>query len=232
MWLARVAVGMEINQRNIRVVKLKRGRKGPMLDGMGKVPLPEGVITREGVGEPEALPQMVLDALNAAEAGKVNVCLSVASEGTDVRQMELPLMPEKDLIQAIRWELKTLVRFDVEKETDILVDYHEVAGGGNGPGRTQLVVSAPRRLVYGYLTPLKRIHCYPEIFDIGGFSLPWACPRRGGVGHLFLGPEMVHLSLYRDEMFQLSRQIPFAMGSMLDLPPSGDEETRDRKSVV
>lgn len=227
--MASVAVGLEISQRMIRLVHLKRGRKGPTLVGKSKAAVPEGVISEAEIADTVAFKGIVSDLFAEASVGRGNVCISMVSERVDIRTLQLPRMPEKDLNQTIQWELERLVRFD----DAIFFDHQALQeGDGEGGARDLLVVAAPRSLVYGYLLPFQSLGYHPEILDIGGFSLPLSCPREGAVGYLVLGPQLLHLLFYQDGVYKLSRLIPADMKPIFSLPLSNDDGVSDLDAVL
>ncbi len=227
--MANVAVGVEINQGMMRLVQLKKGRRGPALDGKAKRRLPEGVINESGITDVAAVKGIVSDLFDESGAGRTNVGISIVSERVDIRTLRLPRMPEKDLNQSIQWELERLVRFD----DAIHFDHHVLEEEpGEGGAREILVVSAPRSLVYGSLLPFQSLGYHPEILDIGGFSLPMACPREGAVGYLVLGPRLIHFLLYFDASYKVSRLIPVDLEPVFAIPRSQEEGLSDLDAAL
>ncbi len=194
-----------------------------------KATVPEGVISEVEIADTAAFKGIIADLFDEAGVGRGNICVSMASERVDIRTLQLPRMPEKDLNQTIQWELERLVRFD----DAIFFDYQalqepEVEGGV----RELLVVAAPRGLVYGYLLPFQSLGFHPEILDIGGFSLPLSCPREGAVGYLVLSPQLLHLIFFQDGVYKLSRLIPADMEPIFGLPPSDDTNLSDLDAAL
>lgn len=216
--MAHVATGIELSPTSMRLVSLKKGRKGPALVSMAKQHVPEGVITETGVEDTTRFKDIIGTFIERSGAGRANVCLSICSEHVDVRTLRLPRMPEKDLQQAIRWEIERLVRFD----DDIFFDYEAMEDKDGHDDRNLLVVSAPRGLVYGYLLPFQSLGYFPEIIDVGGFSLPFACPTDGTVGHVILGSKFVHLLFFQNGVYKLSRLIPVHLQSMIEANQESD----------
>jgi Tfp pilus assembly PilM family ATPase len=210
--MANVAVGIEINARAMRVVQVRRGRRGSMIDGSAMALLPPGMVTPGGVQEPEAFREIAVEVLKRANAERINLCISVSSERADIRQMQLPRMPDRDMHQNIRRELERLVLYN----DDFLFDYQVLLEGTDTNLCEVLVVSLPRKLVSSIVSPLQSAGYHPEIIDVGGFSLPLACPSDGGTGYLLLGPDLVHMLFCQGSEYRLSRLVSLPLVDLFE----------------
>lgn len=210
--MANVAVGIEINARAMRVVQLRRGRRGSMLSGSAMALFPPGMVTPGGVQEPEAFREIAVEVLERANAERINLCISVSSERADIRQMQFPRMPDRDMHQAIRRELERLVLY----QDDFLFDYQMLLEDTEARLCEVLVVSLPKKLVYSIVSPLKSAGYHPEIIDVGGFSLPLACPGDGGMGYLVIGPDQVHMLFCQGREYRASRLVSLPLAELFE----------------
>lgn len=212
---------MEINQREIVAVQLRQGRRGPVLSGFAREALAPRAVTVAGVAQPEELRRALTAALQQARTGRMNLCVSIFSETMDAREVRYPAMPERELLSNIQWDLQQLFGGGTGSQEERLLDVEPLPGRDTtGPGteapdnkRTYFAVSAPKRVIYEYLNPLHEVRIFPEIVDVGAFSLPLAVPRGGGVGYLHLGPALTHFVMLDNGVFELQRQ------AGLDLEP-------------
>lgn len=214
--LVNIAVGLEINQAEVLAVQVRHSRRGPVVSGFAREPLQPGAVTTAHVARPDELVRAVTSVLQRARAGRVNICMVVGCESMDARELRYPTMPERELLANIQWELQQLFRVSADGEDDAerLVDYellphrnqHEQDDAEPDNTQAYLAVSVPKRIVYEYLKPLQQARIYPEIFDVGAFSLPWSLPRGGGVGYLHLGPQLTNFVLLDNGAYELSRQ--------------------------
>lgn len=218
--LAKAAVGVEINQSEVIAVRLRQGRKGPVVAGYGREPLASGTVSKTGVAEPEELRRAVADVLRKAKAGHQNVCLSLFTEEMDARVVRYPALPQRELLASVRLDLQMLFGDDSgERLVDVAPlprEAHVENGAAEADNKQPyLAVSAPKQTVYAYIRPLHEARIFPEIVDIGAFSLPWAVPRGGGVGYLHLGPELTHFVMSDNGVYALQRQSGLALGRVL-----------------
>lgn len=203
--MARSAVGIEVNEACIQAVVLRRGRRGPTVGGFARVDH-GGVVSAQGVVDPGGYRQAFEEALAKAGAGRNNLCIAVMYKDLDVRELEFPVMPEKDLEYSIRFELSNVVRFGGGQD-ELLFDYSPLPGDQQSGRRRLLAISLPRRVVRGYLDPLYAAGIYPEILEVGAFSLPWVCPREGGVCYLHAGESGAQVLIYEAQEFRVARQV-------------------------
>ncbi|OUM99365.1 MAG: hypothetical protein BAA04_10160 [Firmicutes bacterium ZCTH02-B6] len=160
-------------------------------------------------------------ALRNARAGRDNVCLALTNTLIDARELRLPPMPEGDIKAVIQFELRQL--FGGLEDDERLLDFavvseHEAqpASPKGGAAKEVLVVSVPRRVVYSYITPLHEARIFPEIVDVGVFSLPLCIPRGGGVVYVHLGPDITNLLLVQNGLYELTRQVELALTPLLE----------------
>ena len=85
-------------------------------------------------------------------------------------------MPERDLEHPIRFELANVIRFGSRRRVSVRL----CAAARRSAAGTAASVGdvAPRQVVRGYLDPLYAEGIYPEILDIGAFSLPRGLPAK------------------------------------------------------
>lgn len=202
-----------------------------MIGGYAREALAPGAVTAAGVVRLDEFRRAVTTALQTAKAGHVNVCMSMAYDGMDAREMSYPNMPERDLLSSIQWDLRQLLGGSgADDDAERLVDYEQLparddAGHGAMPGdgqQTYLVLSAPKSGIYQYLTPLHETRIYPEIVEVGAFSMPWAVPRGGGVGYLHMGPELTHFVMLDNGQYALNRQAQLPLDAVLKSAATGE----------
>lgn|GEM_PF-5172839 len=211
--MARRAVGIEINGEVIRAVVLRRTRRGPAVEAYVTIDHGGAVDAAGVVTNADAYLQAFLQALERTRAGRVNLCISVACHHMDVRELELPVMPQRDLEHAIRFELANVTRFGTGEE--LAFDYVPLPGDQQKGRRRILTLSAPRRVVRSFLDPLYAAGIYPEILEMGPFCLPWVCPREGGVCYLHADTGGAYLLILESQEFRVARQVNVELKALI-----------------
>ena len=212
--MARRAVGIEVNEAAIRIVVLRRGRWGAGVEAYASVDH-GGAVTAVGVVDPAGYLRAFHEALERTRAGRINLCIAAASSEVDVRELEFPVMPERDLEHAIRFELANVARFGGGEE--LAFDYVPLPGDQRRGRRRLLVMAVPRRVVRGYLDPLYEKGIYPEILEVGGFAIQWVCPREGGVCYLHAGAAGAQILILEAQEYRVARQVTADLTRLLQL---------------
>lgn len=212
--MARQAVGIEMNEQCIRIVALRRARRGAAVEAFATVDH-EGAIGTAGVVDAPRYLDALDKALKAAGAGRANLCIAFAYQEVDVRELEFPVMPERDLEHTIRFELSNVVRTGAGQDGDLVFDYAPLPGDQQHGKRRLLSIAAPRRIVRSFLDPLYAADIYPEIVEIGAFSLPWSCPREGGVCYLHANANGAQVLIFEAREFRVARQVGVDLSSLI-----------------
>lgn len=214
--MARQAVGMEVNETCIRAVSVRRGRRGVVVESFAAVEH-DGAVGANGVVDGERYLEAFEQALEKVGAQRKNVCIAAVSHDADVRELEFPVMPEKDLEHTIRFELSNVVRFSSGRDEELVFDYLPLPGDQQRGRRRLVAMSAPRQVVRGYLDPLYAAGIYPEILDMGAFSLPRVCPREGGVCYVHTGTGGAQVLIFEAAEFRVARQVSVDLSPLVEL---------------
>lgn len=210
---ARRTVGIEVNETTIRIVVLRRIRRGATVEAYASVDH-GGAVAPSGVVDTAGYRRAFQEALDRTHAGRVNLCIAVACEEVDVRELDFPIMPQRDLEHAIRFELANVTRFGSGEE--LVFDYVPLPGDQQRGRRRLLAMSAPRKVVRGYLDPLYEEGIYPEILEISAFAIPWVCPREGGVCYLHTGAAGAHILILEAQEYRVTRQVAVDLRRLMD----------------
>lgn len=183
-----------------------------------------GVVAAGGVDKPEQLRTAAEGVLRMVRARRASVCLAISSQWIDARELRLPPMPEDELRAAIHFELRQF--FGSDEGDQRLLDFavlpgretRSLAPAGQRSNEV-LAVSVPRKAMDQYLAPLRAAGVFPDIVDVGAFSLPWAVPRGGGVGYLHMGPRMTNFLVTQNGVYDVSRQTELNLTPLLEAAP-------------
>lgn len=211
--MARRAVGIEINESVIRAVVLRRSRRGASVEAYTSVDH-GGAVSTSGVVDATGYRRAFREALDRTRAGRVNLCIALACDAVDVRELDFPVMPERDLEHAIRFELAGVTRFGSGEE--LVFDYVPLPGDQQRGRRRLLAMSAPRRVVRSFLDPLYAEGIYPEILEIGAFAVAWVCPREGGVCYVHTRSSGAHILILEAEEYRVTRQVDVDLSALIE----------------
>lgn len=100
-------IGLDIGSKTTKIVQLRyNGTEKPTLEKCHLIPT--GIQDEEFIGN-------VKEYLQANKLSHVMVASSIDDTSIKIRKVEMPKMPEADLIEAIKWNLRDIVDGDIEE---------------------------------------------------------------------------------------------------------------------
>jgi type IV pilus assembly protein PilM len=201
--------GVRVGVKHIRVVKTEETGSGWEVVATGICPTPPGVFPDglHAAGLAEALSLAVGEA-GAETADAVTV---IAGEKVVIRHIRLPVMPEKEVGAAIRWEAERHIPVPVGE----LVLGHVTLGEVSVDGVKQLnvlVAAAPLKLVHEYCDLFRRAGLKLKAIDLQAIALwrvfaGWRKSANGTVAIVNIGTVSSQFVAVRDGNMQLTRTL-------------------------
>jgi type IV pilus assembly protein PilM len=210
-------IGLDIGSSAIKVVQLEVSKEGLALHKAGIAPTPREGMKGGVVTNPLAVAQAVRGLL---EALKIEADLAVAGVmGPTVvlRQVELPVMSERQLRKSLAWEAKNYMSFPVE---DSVLECQILDRGSSRTGQMEvMLVAAPRDMVYSLVETIEVAGLEPAAVEVEplaglrGLSGMAQQARGEAVALVGMGASYTDISIIKDKAFILSRVIPIAGNS-------------------
>ena len=147
-------IGIDIGSSSVKIVQMK---KNSILKRWGMDRIPEGVINQGRIEAPTALAEVVKRTIkrNRIKGSMCALCLS-GSE-VFVRELKLPEMNEKQIIENIKHEITGYLPLDLN---EYCIDYRlleYIHPQDGAPGKLRvMVVAVPANLVNRYIDTLKK----------------------------------------------------------------------------
>ncbi len=155
-------LGIDIGSSSIKVVKLKQRGGACHLTGVGYEKLPV-----------EASDHLVSEALRTLlkvqGMGSGRVASAINGKSLTFRDIRLPKMPEGDLREAVRWEIKKGIDFPEDAIIDYVVN-DEMTEGGKIT-LSILAFAVKKEEVSGHAAILKEASLIPDAIDVGSMAL-------------------------------------------------------------
>lgn len=233
----RVCTGVDLGTHEIKVVRMADNGNGPVALGYASVPTPS-VVFSDGLNRPEMMTALE-EALQAAGAGGGADRLVTAIGGGRVitRNILLPVMPERELEAAVRWEAERHIPLPPDELVIRHVSLGEVVTGGVAQFHV-LLVGAPRKLVHDYGALFRETGRILTAVDLQSLAL-WRLffgfrPERaqpGTVALLDIGACHTEFVVVQDGQFQYSRSLPGGAGTLTGVVqcPPGAGAAADRE---
>ncbi len=169
--MAKTAIGLEINAATVRAAQIRYDKGSTTVVTLAENGLFPGVVTAGGVADPPAL-AAALTALwaNFPLKGK-RVILGVAGQRVVVRPATLPVMPGKEIKEALPLYVSDSVPFDVnESELDFVISGIELDDDGN-QNYTGILTGAPTEYLSEFVEAVQQANLVVESIDVASFAL-------------------------------------------------------------
>ncbi|MEW6182937.1 MAG: type IV pilus assembly protein PilM [Bacillota bacterium] len=202
--------GVDIGTREIRIAKVRMTGAGPEVVGIGRFPTPAGVLPEGILSEP--LVSALKKAMQNLAVEGEKVVTAVGGEKVILRHIRMPVMPEKEMETAIRWEAERHIPVPLGE----LVLRHVTLGEvmTDGARQVQVLLAA---------VPLKTAHEYYNLFQQAGLKLAaidlqaialwrvfagsYKIPPAGTVGIMNIGSVASQFVVLHEGKLELTRSI-------------------------
>ncbi len=212
-WSRPAAVGLDIGSRLVKVVQLQKNGKNIELEKFGVAEIyPDSDKPQDASAQQQAVIAAIGNAMKMAGITSNQVVTAVAGESIIVRYIQLPVMPESELTNAIRWEAEEFIPFQID---DVNIDSAIIGYTGEGDTRQMdvLLVCARKDLISEQVNLLDSADLQPSIVDVDSFAflncfdLNYDPAPDDIVGLVNIGGDITTISVYKDGMPRFSRDI-------------------------
>ena len=169
--MAKLTVGLEVSPGSVRAATLRVGKHGPILEAMAEVPLQPGIITPNGVAEPDGLTAAIKHMWSTYKIAKRKVILGVGGQRVVVRTARVPWVPAKELKSALPLYVGEIVPFD---PAEAVVDYvisGEAMGEEGAREYTGVLVAAAEDFVVGLVDAVQAARVTVTSVDLNAFAI-------------------------------------------------------------
>lgn len=159
-------IGVDISDRSVKVVQLSGDKPRRLLAHCWHA-VPEGVIENGVIHQSPLLQKVLVDILERCRLLSENdaIVASIPEMQSFLRVVELPIMDEDEIGEAVPWEVARHIPFGLE---NVYIDW-QMVGGGHKPatGRQEILVGAAQKKV---VDPLLRVFENLEL-DVAALEL-------------------------------------------------------------
>ncbi len=166
------AVGLEMDSGVIRAVQLKQKGKGFALTGVGRVDIPDGVVSGGVVEDVEAAADALRRLWTSGHFSRRDVVLGVSNQGLMMRTVTFPKVPEEKLGQALRLQAGDYFPIAV---SELVMDFSVLRETDNGELEV-LLVGVRKEHLQCSLDALAESGLTPRVVDAAPLALMRAVP--------------------------------------------------------
>ena len=150
-------LGLDLSDLSLKIVQLKRKKQGLPLVNFVKEDIPAGFIKGGEIKKEKELTVILKGALKKIKGEfpqRKQVICNLPEEKVFIRIIQLPLMEEEELGQAVKWEAEAHIPLSID---EVYLDWQIIERpDGHLDHHNILIAAAPRFLVDSYLSFLKK----------------------------------------------------------------------------
>ena len=222
-------IGLDIGSGAIKMVDLSVRRGKTLLKHMAIMDVPQGAV-EDGIIVDETL---LADALRrmAAKNGFAGGAVATALGGRSlfIREVVFPMMSDKEMRQAIRWDLEKYVPFSPDQ---LYFDFWIV-----GPGATEvevrvLLVAVPKNVVDSLVRVITMAGLKLEAIDIEPLAIQRTLPEVANCMLIDSGAAISQVTLFQNNSPVFTRNIPIGGNQFTETVMEGMTMGREEAELV
>lgn len=204
------AVGIDIGSRNIKAVKLKKSLKGFKVVQMVSLSIPPGAM-KQGIFIDANIGISLMRDLQK-QMGIRTAYLAFSGQNAMVREIEMPVLHDKEMAEAVYWEAEKVLPYPVD---EAILDWIILERARESDQMMTLLLVAGRKdYIRTFLKPLKAVGIQP--MNLSLFPMPMmqvvqlvpAFQSHTTVAVIDMGAQATHVLIIKDGLPRLSRTIP------------------------
>jgi type IV pilus assembly protein PilM len=209
-------LGLDIGENSIKIMEVKKAGSGYEIKQFGIVPTPQSMIEGSLVVNEKGLASVIAELGKKVKAEAPMVAVAVTGDSIIVRHLKVPVMPDRELAEAVRFEAEAQLPIPGQ---DVTIDFikHKVVTEG-GIKKQEIVTVAVRNDIIKKITRLVESAGFiPVIMDIEPLTLlraisllnPSAIPQEGSFAIVNIGSISTNISVFINEQLEFTRKMSF-----------------------
>ena len=167
--MARHCIGLDIGSTAIKLVQLRTGRAGLVLENFGVEPVPARALAAGAVVEADAVASALRTLVRRIGLRGKDVALAVSGNGVIIKRISVPQLEPAAFAQQIEWEARQLV--SPPSRDDVLIDHTRLRQNPMTGEVEVLLVAAKKDLVAQHLRVVAEAGLRPVVVDATAFAL-------------------------------------------------------------
>jgi type IV pilus assembly protein PilM len=201
---------VDIGSSEIKLVEISTADGSPVVMASGKLPTPENSLD---LADEEVLVNALNELVLTSGMQLREVITTISGDRVVTRHIKLPVMPDKELETAVRFEVEKLVPIPVE---DLTIRYVKLGVTGVNGEKTMHILAAavPTSYIYDLYRVFARADLTVAAIDLQVFSL-WRVfcglnpsNNTGTVGVMDIGAASTQFLVVRDGLLEFTRTLP------------------------
>ncbi|MDD5747621.1 MAG: type IV pilus assembly protein PilM [Actinomycetota bacterium] len=172
------SIGVDISTGSVKVAEVNITRAEPVLNKLGIIMLPEGVVRDGEIEDPASIAGYLKELWKTNRFSRRKVILGVSNQKVIVRSMDLPYMAEEELDSAVRYQVQEFIPIPIE---DAIIDFEvvdEFMTGEEERMQTVLLAAAHREMIQNFVDALLGAGLNPVAVELKAFAMTRSLLKR------------------------------------------------------
>jgi type IV pilus assembly protein PilM len=208
--MARNCIGLDIGSSSIKVVAVKRSKRGLGLANFGIEPLPPQTIVDGTIMNQGAIVDTIRTLWSRLRLRQKEVALAIAGHSVIIKKIAVPTMTKDELAEQIPWEAEHHIPF---ARDDVEIDY-QVVTQRNASGQMELLlVAAKKEVVHDYAAVAREASLLPVVVDVAAFTVQNAFEQNYKMAPgetvviINIGAAISNINILRDNVSAFTRDV-------------------------
>ena len=223
------AIGLDIGSGSVKMadVVLRNGK--PYLKKMALMEAPERAVEDGAIAEEDLLADTLqkLAAKNGFAGGRVAAALG--GRNLFIREVNFPRMTEKEMREAIRWDLEKYVPFSPD---NLYFDFWIVGSGATEMEVRVLLVAVPKEVVDSLVRVVKKAGLKLVAIDIEPLAIQRTIPNATDCMLINSGAAVSQVTLFQNGSPVFTRNIPIGGNQFTETVMEGFEIDREEAELL
>ena len=161
-------IGLDIGSSSIKFVEFRERKGQPVLHQLGVAPLAPETIVEGAIIDSYDLINAMRQLASAYRIKNRKVAISVSGTPVIVKRLTLAYMTDKELAEAIDWEVERYLPFDL---SEVNLDYHVIKGDEKKNQLDVLIAAVKKETIEEYLSVVNEAGFKLKVVDVDAFAV-------------------------------------------------------------
>lgn len=209
--MAKGLIGLDIGSSSIKVINLKKSKKGYELVNFGIAPLPPHTIVDRALMNSGAVVDAIRRLVGSQMIKTKECAISISGHSVIIKKISLPQMTKAELENSIQWEAEQYIPFDIN---DVNVDVQILNPTGSEQGQMDvLLVAGKKDMIYDYAAVVSEAGLTPVVVDVDAFAVEnafemnYTLPPGETIALVNIGAAVTNIVVVADRMTTFTRDV-------------------------
>ena len=161
-------IGLDIGSSSVKFVELRERKGNPVVHQLGIVPLSPETIVEGAIIDSYDLINAIKQLASAYRIKNKKVAISVSGTPVIVKRLTLAYMTDKELAEAIDWEVERYLPFDL---SEVNIDYHVIKSDEKRNQLDVLIAAVKKETIDEYVSVVSEAGFKLKVVDVDAFAV-------------------------------------------------------------